>query len=237
MTLTPTVHRVTGPESHTQAIEKASRILLEGGLVVCPTDTSYGLACDPKQKSSLERLLTTKERGRKLGVPLLFSDMAQSQTYHDFRNLEKVIARLFWPGALTLLVAAGERIPRYITGGKESVAIRVPNHPIPRGIAAEIGGPIVGTSANRSGGPSPFEISVAVEQLGDDVDLYIDAGPSEAQHDSTIVSVEGPGGEGEPLCIKVHREGQLSVEKMTKSLRTDSDAMRFWTTRIDYVDL
>jgi tRNA threonylcarbamoyl adenosine modification protein (Sua5/YciO/YrdC/YwlC family) len=236
-TLTPKVLKLLGSDDIPGAIGEATRVLLEGGLVVYPTDTSYGLACDPKQSGPFERLLTAKKRGRKLGVPLLFSDFIQFEEYHEPRNLERALTKLFWPGALTLLVTAGERIPRYITGGRESVAVRIPDHPIPRGIAAELQGPIVGTSANRSGGPSPFEVSVAVEQLSDDVDLYIDGGPSRTHRDSTIVSVEGPESDELPLDIKVYREGQLTVDKLTEVLRADSDALRLWTTHLIYSDM
>ncbi|MFX1602754.1 MAG: L-threonylcarbamoyladenylate synthase [Promethearchaeota archaeon] len=235
--MTPRVLKIPRPDDIARVIEEAKEVLLDGGLVVYPTDTSYGLACDPKQSSSFERLLSVKKRGRKLGVPLLFSDLAQFEEYHEFRDLERTLAKLFWPGALTLLVAAGERIPGYITGGRASVAVRIPDHPIPRGIAAELQGPIVGTSANRTGGPSPFEVSVAVEQLSDDVDLYIDGGPSKTHRDSTIVSVEGPEDKEAPLDIKIYREGQLTVDRLTEMLRADSDALNLWTTCIVYADM
>jgi L-threonylcarbamoyladenylate synthase len=236
-TLTPRVLKVLGPNDNAGAIEEATKVLLEGGLVVYPTDTSYGLACNPKQSNSFERLLAVKRRGRKLGVPLLFSDLTQFEKYHEFRDLERTIARIFWPGALTLLVTASERIPRCITGGRESVAVRIPDHPIPRGIAARLQGPIVGTSANRSGGPSPFEVSDAVEQLSDDVDLYIDGGPSRTHRDSTIVSVEGSEGEEAPLDIKIYREGQLTVDRLAEMLRADSVALRLWTACFVYADM
>ncbi len=237
LNLTPRVLKVPSPDDINEVIEEATEVLLGGGLVVYPTDTSYGLACDPKQSGSFERLLTVKKRGRKLGVPLLFSDLTQFEEYHEFRNLERILARLFWPGALTLLVRASERIPRYITGGRESVAVRVPNHPIPRGIAAKIQGPVVGTSANRSGGPSPFEVSVAIEEFIDDVDLYIDGGPSKSHRDSTIVSVEGAEGNEAPLDIKIYREGQLTVDILTEMLRADSEALKWWTTCFVYADM
>ena len=235
--LKPRVLEALDPNGNAGVIEEATEVISKGGLVVYPTDTSYGLACDPKQSSSFERLLAVKRRGRKLGVPLLFSDLAQFEEYHEFRHLERAIARIFWPGALTLLVAAGQRIPRYITGRRESVAVRIPDHPIPCGIAAKLQGPIVGTSANRSGGPSPFEVSVAVEQLRDDVDLYIDGGPSRTHRDSTIVGVEGSKGEKGPHDIKIYREGQLTVDRLAEMLRADPDALGLWTTHFVYADI
>lgn len=218
-------------------IDEASSIILEGGLVVYPTDTSYGLACDPRQEKALDRLVAAKGRNRKLGVPLLFNDLSQCEIYHDFGSLERIIARVFWPGALTLVVFAKVTVPEHITAGRDSIAIRVPNHPIPRGIAKAIGVPIVGTSANRSGGPSPFNVETAIEQLGEDVDLYIDGGPSGASNNSTIIGVEDSGIEGEPLNIKVYREGDISVDRLTESLKVDSEALRFWSSRIVYPDM
>ncbi|MFQ5831208.1 MAG: L-threonylcarbamoyladenylate synthase [Candidatus Thorarchaeota archaeon] len=232
VTLTPRVLRVLDPSDWSEILAEASSVLLEGGLVVYPTDTSYGLGCDPQKKKALERLLSLKDRDRKLGVPLLFSDLTQCETYHDFGPLEEIIVRLFWPGALTLVVSPRETVPDYISGERASIAVRVPDHSIPRRLAEEIGGPIVGTSANRSGGPSPFEISVAIEQLGDEVDVYIDGGPSAASDDSTMIGVEKADTGGEHLDIRLYREGQLSMERISADLAKDPDALMFWTTRI-----
>ncbi|MHA2065680.1 MAG: L-threonylcarbamoyladenylate synthase [Candidatus Thorarchaeota archaeon] len=227
---------VKDEENCSDVIQEAAETLRDGGLVVYPTDTSYGIACDPMQEQALERLIAAKKRDRGVGVPLLFSDIHQCEIYHDFGSLERVLTRLFWPGALTLIVTTKDTIPEYITGGRGSAAIRVPDHFIPRMIAKELGTPIVGTSANLSGRETPFEISVSIEQLGDEVDLYIDGGPSSSRANSTIVGVEGIGAD-EPLNIKVFREGSLSIERLTESLRVDSDALRFWTNRITYPDM
>jgi len=234
--LTSRILTVKDEDNCEDVIQEAVRTIREGGLVVYPTDTSYGIACDPMQEQALDRLISVKNRDKGIGVPLLFTDIHQCEAYHDFGSLERVLARLFWPGALTLIVTTKDTIPAYITGGRGSAAIRVPNHFLPRRIAKELGIPIVGTSANLSGGETPFEVSVAFEQLGDGVDLYIDGGPSSASANSTIVGVEGAGTDA-PLNIKVYREGSLSVDRITESLRIDSDALRFWTNRIIYPDM
>ncbi|MDF1539808.1 MAG: L-threonylcarbamoyladenylate synthase [Candidatus Thorarchaeota archaeon] len=227
--------RLEKPEDFDVAIEKAATVLTDGGLVVYPTDTSYGLACDPRNPDALDRLFEVKNRSRDTGVPLLFSDIGQCEEFHDFGGLERVIARLFWPGVLTLVVSAKETVPDYLTGGRSSIAIRVPDHAIPRGIAKQIQSPIVGTSANISGGSSPFEVSISIEQLGTGVDLYIDDGPSKADHNSTIVGVDEE--EAGYSSIKVYREGALSIDRLTESLRVDTDALQFWTSRIIYADM
>lgn len=217
-------------------IERAAEIVKSGGVIVYPTDTSYGLACDPRIPEALERLMAVKRRDRRTGVPLLFNDLEQCEVYHDFGSLEKVLVRLFWPGILTLIVDARSDVPEHITADRSTIAIRVPNHVIPRGIAQKIGGPIVGTSANRSGGRTPFDVAVALDQLGEEVDLYIDGGPSLSTASSTVIGVEGTG-KNEPLNIKVYREGQLSISKLSESLKVDSDALSTWSSRFVYTDM
>jgi len=225
---------VAKEENYQDIIDRAVEVIRGGGLIVCPTDTSYGLACDSGNQAAIEKLINVKRRNRSLGVPLLFSNVPQCETYHEFSNLERVLIRLFWPGALTLVVTPEGSVPELVTGGRDSIAVRVPDHIIPRGIAQGIKGPIVGTSANRSGEPSPFEITVAKDQLGDEVDLYIDAGPSKSKANSTIVRVEEDDVEG--ASIKVIREGALTTGRLVESLKVDSDALRFWTTRIIFAD-
>lgn len=224
-------------ENCESVINRAAEVISSGGIVAYPTDTSYGLGCDPRNRDALERLIAVKRRDRRLGFPLLFTDTAQCESYHEFGSLEKIIAKIFWPGALTLIVDAKPDIPSHITAGRKSIAIRVPDHIIPRGIARRIGGPIVGTSANRSGGPSPFDLSVALGQLGDEVDLYIDGGASSAHNNSTIIGVQETVENGDTLNIKIYREGTLSIEDISQTLKVDTDALRFWTTRIIDADM
>lgn len=225
---------VVKEENYQDIIDRATEVIRCGGLIVCPTDTSYGLACDARNQAAIEKIINVKRRDRGLGVPLLFSDVAQCEIYHEFSNLESVLIRLFWPGALTLIVTPKGSVPKLVTGGRGSIAVRVPDHIIPRGIAQGVKGPIVGTSANRSGESSPFEITVAKDQLGDEVDLYIDAGPSKSETNSTIVRVEENDVEG--ASIKVIREGALTMGKLVECLEVDSDALRFWTNRIIFAD-
>jgi L-threonylcarbamoyladenylate synthase len=227
--------RLEAEENYEHAIDAAVEVLEAGGLVVYPTDTSYGLACDPRNQDAVWKLFDAKQRKRNIAVPLLFADSKQCEDYHEFVGLERVLIRLFWPGVLTLIVKAKETVPGYVTGGRTTVAIRVPNHPIPRGIAKKLGAPIVGTSANRAGGPSPYNVKSAQEQLGDSVELYIDGGPSNEYNDSTIIGVKEV--EDGFSSIKVFREGVISTEMLTNSLSDDTDALRFWTNRIFHAEM
>lgn len=215
-----------------KAVNTAVSVLRSGGVVVYPTDTSYGLGCDPTQEEAVDKLMAAKKRDPDMGVPLLFADFVQCETYHDFRELERVLVKLFWPGALTLVVTAKHPVLAKVSGKRDSIAVRVPNHQVPRAIAKELGRPIVGTSANISGGLNPFEINVAVEQLGDSVDLYIDGGPSKSRANSTIIGVEP----GAPSNIKVYREGDLTVERLSDILKVDAKALSLWSKRVVYAD-
>ncbi len=218
-------------------LDRAAEVISSGGIVVYPTDTSYGLACDPRSRDSLDRLLAIKRRDRRVGVPLLFADTMQSESYHEFDDLEKIIVKLFWPGALTLIVEPKPEVPSHIMAGRGSIAIRVPDHIVPRGIARRIDGPIVGTSANRTGGPDPFDLSVAMDQLGDEVDLYIDGGMSSLRKSSTIIGVQKSIETEDTMNIKIYREGHLTVDDISKMMKVDSEAMRFWTVRIIEADM
>lgn len=235
--MTAEIARIASPDDVEDVVKRAAEVVGEGGIIVYPTDTSYGLGCDATNPQSLDRLITMKQRDRELGVPLLFHDLGQCEKYHEFGSLEKVLARLFWPGALTLVVKARPEVPDHIVVGRDSIAVRVPDHDVPRGIARTLRGPLVGTSANLSGGPSPFDVSIAMDQLGEQVDLYIDGGASSSNQNSTIVGVEASEENNEALNIKIYREGALSVQKLTESLSVDSDAIRFWTTRFIHTDM
>ncbi|RDE12587.1 MAG: threonylcarbamoyl-AMP synthase [Candidatus Thorarchaeota archaeon] len=215
-----------------KAVNRAVSVIRSGGLVVYPTDTSYGLGCDPTQDKAMDKLVAAKKRDPSMGVPLLFADLAQCETYHDFGELERVLVKLFWPGALTLVVTARHPVLAKVSGKRDSIAVRVPNHPVPRTITRELGGPIVGTSANISGGQSPFDVNTAIEQLGDSVDLYVDDGPSKSTANSTIIGVEP----GAPSNIRVYREGELTVERLSEVLKVDAKALGLWSKRIVYAD-
>jgi L-threonylcarbamoyladenylate synthase len=234
--LTAEIMRIENLDQCDAIIERAAEIVQSGGVIVYPTDTSYGLGCNPRIPEALDRLKAIKRRDRQLGVPLLFNNLDQCEAYHDFGYLERVIARLFWPGPLTLIVTARSEVPDHITVERSTIAVRVPDHIIPRRIAERIGGPLVGTSANRSGGPSPFDVTIALDQLGQEVDLYIDGGASQSSANSTIIGVEETGEEG-PMNIKVYREGQLSIDRLSENLKVDTDALSLWTTRFVYTDM
>jgi L-threonylcarbamoyladenylate synthase len=131
--------------------------LRAGGVVIFPTDTLYGLGVDPCSETGLTRLLAAKGRDRGKPIPLLLSEGGQVDRWA--RHVPPAAARLmdrFWPGALTLVLPADPGVHPAVTGGGDTVGLRVPDHPVPRALAAGLSGAITGTSANRSGNPGAW---------------------------------------------------------------------------------
>jgi L-threonylcarbamoyladenylate synthase len=128
-----------------------------GGAVIFPTDTLYGLGVDPYSEKGLNRLLAAKGRDRSKPIPLLLSGGDQVDRWT--RHVPTAAARLmdrFWPGALTLVLPADPGVHPAVTGGGDTVGLRVPDHPVPRALAAGLSGAVTGTSANRSGNPGAW---------------------------------------------------------------------------------
>jgi len=126
--------------------------LRAGGVVIFPTDTLYGLGVDPCSEKGLGRLFSAKGRDRGKPVPLLLSDRGQAGRWA--RQIPSVALRLmdrFWPGGLTLVLPADPGVHPAVTGGGDTVGLRVPDHPVPRALAGLLSGAVTGTSANRSG--------------------------------------------------------------------------------------
>ena len=131
--------------------------LRAGGAVIFPTDTLYGLGVDPCSDAGLARLFAAKGRDRGKSIPLLLSEPGQVDRWA--RHVPPAAARLmnrFWPGALTLVLPADPGVHPAVTGGGDTVGLRVPNHPVPRALAAVLSGAVTGTLANRSGNPGAW---------------------------------------------------------------------------------
>ena len=171
---------------------RAAQILRAGGVVAIPTETVYGLAADVGNAAAIARVYAIK--GRPPDHPLIVH-------VHDADALDGYVAEIpprlralaarFWPGPLTAIVARGPRTPRRVTGGQETVAVRVPGHPVARAILAEFGGALAAPSANRFGRVSPTSAAHVRADLGDEVDLIVDGGPSRVGLESTIVDLTG----------------------------------------------
>jgi L-threonylcarbamoyladenylate synthase len=170
--------------------EQARALLKRDGLLAAPTETFYALVANPFSAAALARLFAVKERAAAKPVLLLVSDPAMLPQV--IREVPEVAARLlarFWPGPLTLILPALPGLPRLLTGGTGTVGVRQPRQAVTCRLIAELGFPVTGTSANRSGRP-PLTLAAEVNrELGREVDLILDAGPCPGGLPSTIVDV------------------------------------------------
>jgi L-threonylcarbamoyladenylate synthase len=186
---TTEVMKVDAHDPDPEAIKRAAEVILGGGLVVLPTDTVYGLVCDPRQATAVDRIYEVKQRGRDLPLVLLLYDMVQAETF--LSDLPPVAVRAmqeFWPGALTVVVRDCSPALEPLRACQETIGLRLPAHLVPREVAMYVGGGLASTSANVSGGPSPVTAEEALEQLDGLVSLVLDAGPTQFAHESTVVS-------------------------------------------------
>ena len=180
------------PASFEAELEEAVRLLHEGGVAAIPTDTLYGLAADAFNSEAIERVFAIKERPEGMALPVLLSDIEQlSLVAQEAPELARILAGTYWPGPLTLIVGKHEGLPPRLTAGHTTVAVRVPDHPVPRELARRLGRPIIGTSANISGAPDPRSLDELRLQVGGRVRCVVSAGPAPAGTASTIVDLSG----------------------------------------------
>jgi L-threonylcarbamoyladenylate synthase len=197
------------------AIQEAAMWILAGGVVAIPTDTLYGLAADPFSTDAVARVFAAKERAADRALPLIAADAGQIATHLGrlSRAAERLAAR-FWPGPLTLLVAAPPALARDVTGGTGKVGVRVPADDVARAICQVCARPIIATSANISGAsatPDPAEVE---RTLGARIDLLIDTGRTRGGPPSTIVDLTG----ADPALV---RAGAISWDEIQACLHSE----------------
>jgi len=196
------------PEIQKQ-IDRGIAILKQGGVVAFPTDTVYGLGACADNQLAVARVYQVKERPGNMALPLLLSDTSQiSEVAEPVPPIAWLLADRFLPGALTIVLSKSHSVLDIVTGGGNTVAVRIPAHPIPVALAKELG-PIVGTSANLSGKPRALMADEVSRQFGNKIDLVIDGGRCPGGRESTIVDVTGE----KPIIL---REGAISREELKK---------------------
>ncbi len=176
----------------TEAWKRARDIIRDGGLVAFPTDTVYGLGCDPYNVRAIERLYEAKGRDLNKAIPLLLSGADRiTDIARSLPSAASVLAKAFWPGALTLVVERTASLPEELGGG-ETVAVRVPRHDQLRAFLEMCGGALAVSSANLSGQPDARDAAQAAAYLEDRADLIVDGGRSPGGVPSSIVDCTLP---------------------------------------------
>jgi L-threonylcarbamoyladenylate synthase len=194
MTAQPATQVITAREDPitpgAAAVERAARTLSAGGLVAFPTETVYGLGADATDGAAVARLYDAK--GRPSFNPLIahVADAAAAHALARFDPAAQRLATAFWPGPLTLVLPrlADCPVAELATAGLDTIAVRVPSHPVARAILLAFGRPVVAPSANRSGHVSPTTAQHVLADLRGRIELIIDGGPTPMGLESTIVA-------------------------------------------------
>ena len=193
-------------------ISIAVQVLREGGLVALPTETVYGLAADADNELAVRRIFAVKRRPA--SHPLIVHIGAADALPGWARAVPaeaRALARAFWPGPLTIVLPKQPRVSHAITGGQDTVAVRVPGHPLARKVLEQLAGGVAAPSANRFGRVSPTRAEHVREDLGDEVDYVLDGGACSVGVESTIVDLS----RGEPVVL---RPGGLPIDDIERVL-------------------
>lgn len=208
--MTPTVMTVE-QEFLADDLNAAVDCVCSGGILVLPTDTVYGIGALASEPASVMRVLAAKGRGRQMPPPVLVGSIdAIDEVAVDIPAVAYSLARAFWPGALTLILQARPDLGWDLGDTFGTIAVRMPDHQATLELLKNTG-PLAVTSANTTGNPPAVQIQQAVDYFADNVDLYIDGGPSQGGIASTILNLS----DGHPRAVRV---GALSLEELSNAV-------------------
>jgi len=212
-------HLEGNPENHPDSvhpdpapIKQAGGIIRNQGIVIFPAQCLYGLAANALDPQAIQRVFDLKQRPQSNPILVLI------QTPEDLKNFVKTIpdsARIlmekFWPGNITLVFEAAEKVPPLLTAHTGKIGIRIPSHPVARALVQQAQGPITGTSANLSGQPGCSQVSKLPSAILDGADMILDAGPLKGGAGSTIVDV---------TCnpVRILRQGMVAQTDIFQAL-------------------
>jgi len=200
-----------GPEG-VAAIREGAAILRSNGLVAFPTETVYGLGANALDSSAVEKIFRAK--GRPGDNPLIVHIADLAMLTDLVRNVPSEACRLaqkFWPGPLTMVLPCSGRVPKAVTAGLSTVAVRMPDHPVALALIKEAGVPVAAPSANTSGRPSPTKACHVLEDLGGKVPLVLDGGPVGVGVESTVLDLT-------VSPAMVLRPGGITLEQLQEQL-------------------
>lgn len=194
------------------ALEEAAAVLRQGGLVVFPTETVYGIGANALDGAAIAGIFAAK--GRPQDNPLIVHVTSMEEVADlvtDIPEQAHQLAQRFWPGPLTIILPKSDRIPEAVSAGLDTVAIRMPSHPVARALIRLAGVPVAAPSANLSGSPSPTTAAHCVADLDGRVDSILDGGPCEVGLESTVITLVSP-------VPRVLRPGAVTVEQLREVL-------------------
>lgn len=199
-------------------IKEAGEILKRGGLVAFPTETVYGLGANGLDETAARRIYEAKGRPSDNPLILHISEMEELESLAlEIPETAKRLAEAFWPGPMTLVFKKKPIVPYGTTGGLDTVAVRMPSHPVARAMIKAAGLPIAAPSANRSGRPSPTKASHVREDMDGIIDMIIDGGEVGIGLESTIIDVS----EGTPMILRPGYITQEMIAQVTGEVEVD----------------
>ena len=195
-----------------QSVAIAGRIVLDGGVILYPTDTLYGLGANALSDKSVDAIYTIKGRDKNKPIHAVVADIDMAREYGECNDIAELLAQHFLPGPLTLVVPKRAGLESGIFRDMQTVGIRIPNNSFCIALAREVKVPITTTSANKSNEAPQYTLDAIATQLGESaqhVALAIDAGELRASLPSTVVEVSGK-------TIKILREGAILASEIAK---------------------
>ncbi|KAB2848074.1 MAG: threonylcarbamoyl-AMP synthase [Hyphomicrobiaceae bacterium] len=195
-----------------KAIARAARLLRDGQLVAFPTETVYGLGADAENGRAVARIFEAKGRPRFNPLILHVASVALAARIGELSPLSRRLAERFWPGPLTLVVPRAPRsaVSDLVTAGLDTIALRVPSHPVAAALLEAFAGPVAAPSANRSGHVSPTRAEHVAADLGGKVAMILDGGPVTIGLESTIVELSG----GTPRLLRPGALPRTEIESV-----------------------
>ena len=191
-----------------EGIEKASQIISQGGIVIFPTDTVYGIGCNPYNKESVEKIYKIKSRDIMKSLPVLTYSIETAEKIVEFDQFTKKIVKKFWPGPLTVILKVTDKKIKESLNLENKIAIRVPDHKCTLELLKKCNF-LVGTSANISGNLPYTDSEECLKNLKN-YDIFVDGGIITSKGESTIIEIE----KGQ---IKIIREGSLTEDEILQS--------------------
>jgi L-threonylcarbamoyladenylate synthase len=197
-------------KANLEGLARAARIVAGGGVICYPTDTLYGLGCDPLNAAAVKRTMEAKGDRRK-PMPVLVRDLPAAEKIAHVPDRARRLAHAFWPGPLTLVLHAREVLPAILIPDMK-VGVRSPKHPVCLDLLGLCSGALVGTSANVTGRAAATTAEEALDQIGDHVDIILDGGRATLGVASTVVDLTKP-------KLTILREGPLGRNQLLRALR------------------
>ncbi|MBI2861117.1 MAG: threonylcarbamoyl-AMP synthase [Chloroflexi bacterium] len=193
-------------------LRRAADLVLRGEVVVCPTDTGYALSASALDRAAIDRVFELKGRKRGNPIHVAIASIRQAEKYARLNPLAEHLARIFLPGALTMVLPRREIVPPELVAGGDTIGIRIPACKVILALAGLIGLPLTATSANISGQPATYSIEEVAAQLGQADLLALDRGPIAPREVSTIVDLT-------TRPPRLLRQGRIPWEVIQKALK------------------